>query len=425
MKAGGIESIRWPLPWSAIQPTEKGGYDWGGFDEVVGDRDPARAPGAALHLRHPALDRPQVHDAAGQQRQGALGLDRLPRGGGRTLRPRRRILDAAPTGGVGPGPTYQPEPAVPAVPIRSWQIWNEANFFYFAYPASPQRYAKLLQISSPAIKAVDPGAKVILTGLFGEPTAHGAKGMPAAKFLEVLYRTPGIKSRFDGIALHPYAVDAETLEELVEGLHEVTVENHDRVPLYITEMGWGSQNDFQQVAFEQGIRGQVKQLRGLLRLPAGKPQPPRPQAGLLVLLEGPARTPAASATRSASSAPAPSASSRSRPGTPSSASPAGGRGPSGPFVSPPIWAGGGWSGRGRLVAVAPAVRDPDRQSRDFPAAIAPRLVSDGGEGRAAVDLRHEAGGAGTAEEPRAVASGRCAAASPSRPCGRRRGRRRR
>ena len=85
--------------------------------------------------------------------------------------------------------------------------------------------------------------------------------MPAAKFLEALYRTPGIKSRFDGIALHPYAVDTETLEEMVEELHEVTVENHDRVPLYITEMGWGSQNDFKQVAFEQGIQGQVKQLR--------------------------------------------------------------------------------------------------------------------------------------------------------------------
>jgi hypothetical protein len=26
-------------------------------------------------------------------------------------------------------------------------------------------------------------------------------------------------------------------------------------------MGWGSQNNFQQVAFEQGIRGQVRQLR--------------------------------------------------------------------------------------------------------------------------------------------------------------------
>ena len=103
---------------------------------------------------------------------------------------------------------------------------------------------------------------MILTGLFGEPTAGASRGMPAAQFLEQLYRIPGIKSDFDGVALHPYAVDTETLEEMVEELHEVTVENHDRVPLYITEMGWGSQNDFHIVAFEQGIRGQVEELRG-------------------------------------------------------------------------------------------------------------------------------------------------------------------
>ena len=77
----------------------------------------------------------------------------------------------------------QYKPAIPKpVPIRDWQIWNEANFFYFAYPVSPQRYARLLRISSPAIKRIDPGAKVILTGLFGRPTAGGARGMPAAQF---------------------------------------------------------------------------------------------------------------------------------------------------------------------------------------------------------------------------------------------------
>ena len=35
MKAGGIESIRWPMLWSAIQPTKKGGYNWESFDPVV------------------------------------------------------------------------------------------------------------------------------------------------------------------------------------------------------------------------------------------------------------------------------------------------------------------------------------------------------------------------------------------------------
>ncbi|HEV7615605.1 MAG TPA: hypothetical protein VGO36_05195 [Solirubrobacterales bacterium] len=255
MVAGGIESIRWPLPWNGVQPTQKGPLLWEGFDDVV-----------EVAARHGLTVLPFVY---GTPSWIARKYTTLPVNNGKARQAWTRFLSAA-VERYGPGGEFWKEHA-PGVkyatvidrqlPIRSWQVWNEANFFYFAYPVSPQRYTQLVRISSPAIKRVDPGAKVILSGLFGDPTAGGAKGMPASKFLEILYRSPGIKSRFDGVALHPYAVDAETLEELVEELHEVTVANHDRVPLYITEMGWGSENNFQEVAFEQGIRGQVKQLK--------------------------------------------------------------------------------------------------------------------------------------------------------------------
>lgn len=258
MKAGGIETVRWPLIWAAVQPTEKGGYDWSSFDPVV---EVAARYGLKV-----------LPFAVGTPRWVSRKSTTLPIDTGKARKAWAAFLTAAvkrygPGGEFwaqhAPGTVKYETEAVPAAkPIRTWQIWNEANFFYFAYPASPQRYAKLLQISTPVVKAADPGAKVILTGLFGRPTASGARGMPAAKFLEALYRVPGIKSDFDGIALHPYAVDTETLEEIVEEVHEVTVANHDRVPLYITEMGWGSQNDFHKVAFEQGIQGQVRELKG-------------------------------------------------------------------------------------------------------------------------------------------------------------------
>jgi hypothetical protein len=256
MKAGGIETIRWPLAWSSIQPTARGGYLWEGFDGVV-----------EMAARHGLKVLPILY---GTPPWLSSKDTKLPIDSGRARKAWSAFLEAA-VHRYGPGGefwdehapgvvTYEPAISTP-VPIRDWQVWNEANFFYFTYPASPQRYARLLRISAPAIKRVDPSAKVILSGLFGEPTAKGAKGMPAAKFLEIIYRSPGIKRYFDGIALHPYAIDAESLEEMVEALHEVTVDNHDRVPLYITEMGWGSQNDYNQVAFEQGIRGQVKQMK--------------------------------------------------------------------------------------------------------------------------------------------------------------------
>lgn len=260
MKAGGVESIRWPLGWAGIQPTRKGGYDWASFDEVVATAAQQGLSVLPFFYGSPRWAAPKETTLPinGQARKAwvaflTAAVERYGPGG--------EFWKQHQTGGVGPGPVYQTEPAIPPKPIRTWQVWNEANFFYFAFPASPQRYAKLVNISGPAIKRVDPGAKVVLSGLFGEPTARGAKGMPAAKFLDILYRSPGIKSHFDGIALHPYAADAETLEELVEELVAVTRENHDRVPLYITEMGWGSQNNFQQVAFEQGVQGQVKQLK--------------------------------------------------------------------------------------------------------------------------------------------------------------------
>jgi hypothetical protein len=258
MKAGGIDTVRWPLPWLAVQGTRKGGYNWAVFDPVV--EVAARHGLRVLPFVYgtppwisPKYTTEPVNNARARQAWAAFLEAAVRRYG-----PRGSFWAEHAPGGL--GVQYIPEIARP-LPIRSWQVWNEANFFYFAYPASPQRYIKLLKLSTPAIKRIDPGAKVILSGLFGEPNATGAKGMDATKFLATIYRTPGIKSYFDGVALHPYAAFAEDLEEMTEALHQVMLENHDRVPFYITEMGWGSENNFQQVAFEQGPRGQVKQLR--------------------------------------------------------------------------------------------------------------------------------------------------------------------
>lgn len=255
MKAGGIESVRLPIPWGGVEP-EAGVHNWSGIDASV-----ALASQAGLRVL------PFVY---GTPRWLARRWQTLPVDSARQRAAWTAFLKAA-VERYGPGGEFwderapgvvQYEPAIPnPIPIREWQVWNEVNFFYFTFPVSVGRYARLLKLSAPAIKSVDPAAKVVLSGLFGEPTAKGRRGMDADDFLSRLYRVPGIKSRFDGIALHPYAVDAESLAEMIEGLHEVTRDNRDRPGLYVTEMGWGSQNNFEEVAFEQGVRGQVKQLR--------------------------------------------------------------------------------------------------------------------------------------------------------------------
>lgn len=259
MKAGGIGSIRWPLAWSSVQPTPRGGYDWSSFDPVV-----------EVAARHGLTVLPFLYTTP---RWIARKSTTLPVDSGRARRGWSAFVEAA-VRRYGPGGEFWDEhspasatidyvPAIPRpMPIRSWQVWNEANFFYFAYPVSPSRYARLLKLTHAAIKSTDPTANIILSGLFGNPDESGKRGMDATKFLAALYRSHGIKADFDSVALHPYAFHVEDLEELTDEVREVIVENHDPgAALYITEMGWGSQDDPNRVAFEQGIRGQARELR--------------------------------------------------------------------------------------------------------------------------------------------------------------------
>jgi polysaccharide biosynthesis protein PslG len=260
MKAGGIDSVRLTLPWSAIQPTPRNEFNWGAFDPQL---EIAARAGLEVLPTVGAPPRWVIHNSK-----------RIPVANARQRRALTVFLRAA-AKRYGPGGEFWSEhaheginyePAIgQPVPIRSWQIYNEPNFFYFIYPVNPAPFAKLITVASKAIKSVQPGAKIVLGGLFAEPTAGGKRGMSATTYLRRLYAIPGFKNRFDGIDLHPYAIDSAELERMVEAFHDVAVENNDHPGLYITEMGWGSQNNFQHDAFEQGPGGQVKQLRNSYR----------------------------------------------------------------------------------------------------------------------------------------------------------------
>jgi hypothetical protein len=263
MHAGGIETIRVPFPWGLIQPRPKASYDWSGMDAIV-----------EMATRGGVRVLPFLY---GTPRWLSPKPTTLPIDSGRARRAWSAFVAAA-VERYGPGGKFWAErtpdaaavnylPPIPTpMPIRAWQAWNEVNFFYFAYPVSPSRYARLLKLTEPAIEAVDPRAEVVLSGLFGNPDESGKRGMDASAFLDALYRTPGIKSRFDAVALHPYAFHVEDLEALTSEVREVMLDHHDRkAGLYITEVGWGSQNDPNVVAFEQGIRGQARELRGAYR----------------------------------------------------------------------------------------------------------------------------------------------------------------
>jgi hypothetical protein len=251
MAAGGIGSIRVAVPWSVIQPSPLPTYVWWYIDPWV-ERAARNGIGIlpVLGGTPPWLEAKETTLPVGNsvEREAWAGFVK------------------AAVQRYGPGGTFWREHGpdsldpLPERPVRVWQIWNEANFHYFAFPVSPSSYGKLVETSAPAIRAVDPGARILLAGLFGEPNRGGLRGMAAAEFLADLYRIPGLRDDFDGVALHPYAPRLSTLKQLVEGMHNVVRANHDKASLYLTEIGWGSQNDPKVVAFEKGPSGQAREL---------------------------------------------------------------------------------------------------------------------------------------------------------------------
>ena len=257
MRRGGVDTIRTMVSWASIQPSPNSGYDWGGLDGQV-------ALAAEDHLEILpflfATPRWLSHD-----------FRRLPVDSRRQRQAWAEFVGAAVEryGSRGEfwaehGP-FSKRP-LPRVPIRAWQIWNEENFFYFANPVSPTRYARLLAITHKAMHRADPRADLVLGGLFGDPGQNPPRAYDAVDFLDRLYRVRGVKANFDGVALHPYAADTGVLASLVEGVRRTMARHGDRRSgLYLTELGWGSQNDPQVVSFEVGLHGQARELRRAYR----------------------------------------------------------------------------------------------------------------------------------------------------------------
>lgn len=256
MRAGGVDTIRVPVSWSATKPKANSEFEWAGLDATV-----AGAARERIEVLPFLYSTPRW--LSGNWR-------RLPVNSARQRRAWSEFVTAivaryGRTGTFwaehGPG-TDEP---LPRLPIRNWQIWNEENFFYFTRPASPRRYARLLAVSRKAIRRADRRADLVLGGLFGEPRQRPPRAMDAVEFLEQLYRVRGVKANFDAVALHPYAADAAELRRIVEEVRQTMVRHGDRRSgLFLTEVGWGSQGN-SPISFEVGKRGQARELRAAYR----------------------------------------------------------------------------------------------------------------------------------------------------------------
>lgn len=270
LRAGGVGSVRIPISWSAVQPASGAEVNFLASDQLV-----AGATAAGLNVLPFVYDAPAwAVTPAHVPGSGATAPKTLPVKTGAQRGAWANFLKLV-VGRYGPaGSFWAANPGLPASPIRTWQIWNEENFKYFVARPSPADYGKLVNVSYAAIKSLDPGAKLILGGMFAQPNEATFKAKPpqayfASDFLDQLYETtPGIKHKFSGVALHPYTSRYQKLTPDIEEFRAVLALNHDAgKPLWITEIGWSSEPpDPAHDAFAKGPGGQAAQLRGAFKL---------------------------------------------------------------------------------------------------------------------------------------------------------------
>jgi hypothetical protein len=266
LSRGGVETIRIPISWPSIQPTKNGEFDWSGLDNQVEGAVSAGIKVVPFLTGAPewAVPEKRVPGAGGLMAPAHLPIS----GAGRTGW--AAFLTAA-VARYGPtGNFWSGHSGVPKIPIREWQIWNEPNFKYFIAKPNPAEYGQLVKISYTALKAADPGAQVILAGLFARPKGsrtpagkHKSLNWYASDFVSQMYKTtPAIKARFNGAALHPYTIYAKELPGVIEEFRKVLAVNKDGGKgLYITELGWSSGKASSGNLFAKGPAGQARELR--------------------------------------------------------------------------------------------------------------------------------------------------------------------
>jgi polysaccharide biosynthesis protein PslG len=219
LHATGATLARSDALWEVSEPSPPVGgihhYDWTFDDRVAGAL-------AASHLRW----LPIVDYTAGWA-QSIPGQDHSPPSSSADYAAYAVALAAR----YGPeGSFWRAHPGLPALPVNTFEIWNEPDSRDFWFPRPDgQRYAQLYTAAHDAIHAADPGARVLVGGLSAAPT-----------FLpQLLAEDPQLRGKIDGVAIHPYAGSPAAVLGRVRDARRVLQRlGLATVPLYVTEFGW-------------------------------------------------------------------------------------------------------------------------------------------------------------------------------------------
>jgi hypothetical protein len=262
MKVGGVSAYRWLVAWPVLQPSPNAPPDWTGTDRLVANL----ARNEIMPLPFVSASPCWAVDCARKPPEQAS--DQPPLRSPQARRAWTRFLEELVDRYGSDGSFWRANSSLPYRPIQVWQIWNEQNSprFYAPRP-SVSEYAELVTISARAIKSADPRAQILLGGMPGDP--KGAHAIPGAEFLDGLYRAGAARS-FDAVAVHPYSSDIAGVERQMLAMRFVLAAHEANAPLWVTELGWGTNQGGEQGRLVTTLDGQAEKLRRAFGLMAAR-----------------------------------------------------------------------------------------------------------------------------------------------------------
>ncbi len=237
----GASWYRLAVDWSTIEKS-KGQYDWGYLDNAVNTATAKGLRVLGVLLYTPSWARPQALNS---------------------------LIPSVPPADAGDYANFARVAAQRyGSRIPAWQVWNEPNLPLFMGFTQNRAavYAGMLKAAYPAIKAGNPAATVVLSGLSRQPGPESP-----SNFLRKLYDA-GIQGSFDAAAAHPYvspgglAADPEGGWSEVGLMHDVMAGAGDGgKKIWFTELGAPTSDTAEGVSQQE----QAKQITDVLSAAAG------------------------------------------------------------------------------------------------------------------------------------------------------------
>ncbi len=249
MRASGAASVATLLPWHEVQADGPDSFNWGRIDAFVAEA--ARQDIEVIFILYgsPAFisSQPEIPPVGSAEAEEGW----------------RGFVQAA-VERYGPRGDFWKTHTGPPRPVRAWQVWQEPGLKYFFQPKpSVKKYVKLLRATSNAVRAIDPGAKILM-GALNDP--QDKLHINLKTFLKRFYKIggKGIGKTYDALSLHPYGPKNKTiLRKLTLARDLMRRAGEGKTPIWVTEVGWSSQSGERLMV---GRKGQEKRLRNALRM---------------------------------------------------------------------------------------------------------------------------------------------------------------